>query len=274
MGLYRVGRGFEWRATKVSIKLIKFAGGVPDGCSPPAKPCTFRHVTAVGEATKPIVLVLGLQGLESVQVQAAALPPPLPKYNAVLTPVDLGFGGVIYKLTTFTRRTGRLETELWLTQGSRRQLIAVQGNADAGWVVDWAGDLDGDGKLDLLVTGGDTDNITRLMLSRARGLVSLWLLLHRGDSTAWSRLQQQRRVKFGVYVPPIARARWMGHPSGVGWWSENRQQQMRTKKQVPPLRCGMKSKWSGQRQERNTEILSEAQNDGVLVRVAGEGEVN
>jgi hypothetical protein len=42
-------------------------------------------------------------------------------------------------------------------------------------------------------------------------------------------------VGLRLYIPPVASARWMGHPNVSGWVEERQ-------KQIPPLRYGMTNK--------------------------------
>jgi hypothetical protein len=87
--------------------------------------------------------------------------------------VTLSLGETRYRLWVEAHAADRSDKKLCLSvSGSRQTLYAVdQASADEGWNLLWAGDVDGDGKLDLYVDASDHYNVSerRLYLSsRAR----------------------------------------------------------------------------------------------------------
>jgi hypothetical protein len=163
VGLYKIDEGFAWRATKVRIGWARVEG--PDGDAP-AGPWTGKHVAAPDEKTKPIILAQGLDGLDSVRVTPAVFPPTYRQGLDMMLPMQFKFAGLSYAFTRSTKAKGKSESfALVLNQGGRRQVLDTEEEPQACWQVLWAGDLDGDGKLDLLLSSGCIDSTTRLMLS-------------------------------------------------------------------------------------------------------------
>lgn len=108
---------------------------------------------AVPGETPPLVLVKGLTAGEVKPLPLDGLPPlsgdaPVPLGDATLTPVADGPG-----------------RKLVLSRGGVEQVLYQQPEGDTdGWLLRWAGDLDGDGQLDLLLTADHHYNLSTLRL--------------------------------------------------------------------------------------------------------------
>ncbi len=152
LGLYVTAEGSELRESKLTIKRVQ----------DPLSDIGTTHRTGkrvgVGEALAPVFLVKGAGYLQPGLATTVFLKPPKRHFSlAEHTDVTLKLGAETYRLfVTGNGSSGTgvplpLDAALYLSNGKTRQkLYAIEGiNNDAGWTLLWAGDLDGDGKLDL-----------------------------------------------------------------------------------------------------------------------------
>lgn len=145
LGLYAT------RLAPVTVTLTRVHDPIDDDGKPDAVK-TGVEVTVPGEA-QPLVLVKGLAAREVKPLALDGLPPlsgdaPVPLGDATLTSVPQGKG-----------------RKLVLSRGGVEQVLYQHAEGDTdGWLLRWAGDLDGDGQLDLLLTADHHSNLSTLRL--------------------------------------------------------------------------------------------------------------
>jgi len=125
----------------VPVARVRF---VPDSRDP-------NFITVDAGVIDPILLLRDLPGIEAGPVTSADIEgPDLPKAGDRLT---IDFKGRQYRVTFDAEDKCGANMRIHLSEGNRSQLLwSHRGEcSDAHWDVLWAGDLDRDGELDLLV---------------------------------------------------------------------------------------------------------------------------
>lgn len=115
----------------------------------------LRVVAPLGSRARFLV-----RGLAPRRVKSVALPEtPMPLGNG--RPVTLGEAQLI------VQSAGGRHRLLYSVNGRTQPLYTQEGGALETWALHWAGDLDGDGRLDLVLTADRSENVTtwRLWLS-------------------------------------------------------------------------------------------------------------
>jgi len=166
-GLYKTPRGFAWRATPITIRRVED----PIGDQPGAK--TGIQVGATGS---PLFLVKGLTGLigravRPAQHEEGGMPLPVGPLR-----LECPGGCGVSRLTLTGRVTSSdaaaKPSQLILESGGVSQVLYEwpEGLNDQHCELVWAGDLDGDGRLDLLMVLSGHDNVMErtLFLSSKR----------------------------------------------------------------------------------------------------------
>jgi len=137
---------------------------------------TGKHVSAIGEKDAPVIFVQGIPDLASVAVVSASYSKrkPVPSDPSVLgdldwkKPLKILFAGKTYLLTEEpSPRNPDKEFQLVLScEGIRQVIDTTNFLNDPNWSLIWAGDLDGDRRLDLLISYSDEGSArTELLLS-------------------------------------------------------------------------------------------------------------
>lgn len=150
-----------WPSRFVSVKVQRAKVRHPiDDDDKPASVKTGMELTLAGESELPLVLVKGLA--------ARAV-------SEVMKPGPLSEAGVPLKserATLETQRVGERGHRLVLRVGEKTQTLFEQADGDLdGWSLHWAGDLDGDGQPDFLISADTHYAVETLRLflsSRAR----------------------------------------------------------------------------------------------------------
>jgi hypothetical protein len=168
LGLFRDGDGYDWRETQVTMRWRQADADEHKG--------KWHGVQVKAEAPmKPLLMVQGLPELEKVIPEAAGYPAHEAQW-LTSKPLVILFGGQRYWLEMVSIGPyKKTRLELVLRAGKERQVLDRIVPTDAGgYSLEWAGDLDGDGKLDLLFTASEISENAILMLSshaKARELV-------------------------------------------------------------------------------------------------------
>jgi hypothetical protein len=156
---------WKWRSTQVRIG---WAFNPFEDKDRPGGPWSGYHVSTVGEKLPPILLVRGLPDLTSIEPKRAAY-----SRSAELTVWDKSPLTLRLSEATFTVKMVPLSAgpdiscQLLLSLSNVSQVLDAAG---CYWDIVWAGDLDGDGKLDLLVRYPDdySPRLELMLSSRAR----------------------------------------------------------------------------------------------------------
>ena len=176
--------GFAWRTGAITIRPVQ-DGVIDDVGQKTGKEVIFSGptplfllrnwdlpITAVRTAfAAPAQDSQALQG-QGVPAWAASKPAPSPIGTE---PAVLKLGGTEYRLRITRNRAERWDsqqsTDLVLERGADRQVLHVwpQGLVDEFCDLVWAGDLDGDGKLDLYLYLSDHYNVIEHTLFRSHG---------------------------------------------------------------------------------------------------------
>ena len=165
LALVRRGDHYEWKFAKVNVSPTE----APEGYSDEIQ---AWRISSDVPSKEVLFFAKGLDYLSSKKVvHLAATADPLVNGK----PVQLQFGRRRYEVLVSTGEEGGLQrSRVRLRSGNREQvLISVGGDAiDLNWSLLWAGDLDGDQKLDLYMNLATHYALTEKVLflsSRARG---------------------------------------------------------------------------------------------------------
>ncbi|HJZ96722.1 MAG TPA: hypothetical protein VKE70_09440 [Candidatus Solibacter sp.] len=161
--------GFAWRTGVVTVR--KIVDEVVDA----ANEKTGKEVRFPG--TSPVFLVRGWDlPLGSVQTSFSTSREPGAIGTAIFTdPIALKLKGIDYRLRVTYRRdddhSAKQRSDLVLERGEARQILYSwpDGLRDERCELIWAGDLDGDGGLDLYLYLSDHYNVIEHTLFRSRG---------------------------------------------------------------------------------------------------------
>ncbi|MEN9800612.1 MAG: hypothetical protein RL653_4309 [Pseudomonadota bacterium] len=144
-------RRVKVEARPVRDELVEGAGGsrVKTGRE-------LRVVAPLGSTARFLV-----RGLAPRRITAVVTLPESPTLLGNGRPVTLGGAQLIVQSAAGTHRL------LYSVNGRTQQLYTQEGGALETWALHWAGDLDGDGRLDLVLTADESANVTtwRLWLS-------------------------------------------------------------------------------------------------------------
>jgi len=158
----------------VIVTIVPVRDSLVDGDS---EPITGKRVSVAGK--DPVLLVRGIPGLQpgpvtEAQLDCAGCGQPT-EFNLHRS-FRLRLGGEVYELEAFLPHAGEPfdeYSEIRLSHRAAAQIIhrPTRVPDDPNWRVIWAGDLDGDGRLDLYVDTSDHYNMDlgRLLLSSAAG---------------------------------------------------------------------------------------------------------
>lgn len=116
-------------------------------------------VPGMTETERPVMLLRGVTPRAELKPLLATDAAPLYEFGKPLT-----LGDATFEAIKLGERSGRIE----LRVGEMKQTLFECAECDQdGWSVRWAGDLDGDGKIDLLITAGPhyAQETSRLFLS-------------------------------------------------------------------------------------------------------------
>lgn len=164
-GLYRDGDTWKWRTTQVRIGWAFDPFNQEDR---PTGPWSGYHVSVVGEKQAPVVLVRGLPDLTSIEPKRAAYSTSAQLRRDDKSTLTLRLSEAKYtvKIEPLSGGPGT-RCRLVLSSGNVRQILDTAG---CNWDIVWAGDLDGDGKLDLLVRYPDdySPELKLMLSSRAK----------------------------------------------------------------------------------------------------------
>jgi len=147
LGLFQTTGGFALLPATLKVEMVQDA--IVDE-NPEVK--TGKKVS-VNRARKPLFLLKGAGSLRGNAVRTAFAGPENNLVNG--ESVDLRLGGRSYNLKVVSNDPTRVEyvvanSRLILSTGAKSQVIfSVEVPDDGGWSLLWAGDLDGDGELDL-----------------------------------------------------------------------------------------------------------------------------
>jgi len=163
LGLFPRGEQYFWHKVVVRSKLSHDELVDDEGVD------TGRTFAAVSGTAVPLFLIRGLDRLASNEVTTLKRDTLLDNGSSV--PITLN--GVEYRIEVTNSKTKEkvigAGSKIVLVRGDTQQdLFALSGNAnEPDWRLIWAGDLDGDGKLDFYVDLSDHYNVAhkRLFLS-------------------------------------------------------------------------------------------------------------
>jgi hypothetical protein len=161
LGLFPEGQGYVWRDAVVEVKAVQ------DEDSDEPNERTGREVWVRGGA-KPVLLLRGRESFKSTQVDA--FPEVELRTLAAGDHFRLRIGKREYELNvTNPTRPGdpnMAGCSVRLTSEGVTQVLhtASEEADDPGWELMWAGDLDGDGQLDLYVQLSDHYNVLERIL--------------------------------------------------------------------------------------------------------------
>ena len=157
LGLFRDDSGYAWKATRVQVQWA------PNPLSEDGKSRWTSKVIRVADQGQPIFLLKGMPELEKVSIHAAQYVQRKPS-DASPSELKIQFNSSFYEVRMLAESEKEKKAELVLISGSRRQVIDRLDPNGKDWQVVWAGDLDGDGKLDLLLYAEDDDVSSHLKL--------------------------------------------------------------------------------------------------------------
>jgi hypothetical protein len=157
LGLYVTGRGSVLSDSVLKVMTVR--DDLVDDSDPGAK--TGKRVS-VDRQPAPILLVKGARSLRPGAVNSVFVGRLALGHAANL---DLTLGGATYNLsvnttdTVYTSSIDRDDAKLILSKGEESEQVIYDlggkgGSTEAYWELIWAGDLDGDNKLDLYVQVG------------------------------------------------------------------------------------------------------------------------
>lgn len=157
LGLFQDGAGYAWRSTQVHVQWA------PNLLAEDRNTRWTSKTIRVSGGERPVVLVRGLPELAKVSVHVAQF--------ARWKPSDLSPGELkvrladsLYTVKMLAPPESKGKASILLASGGRQQLIDRIDSTEKDWHVVWAGDLDGDGKLDLLVSAEDGEGRSHLNL--------------------------------------------------------------------------------------------------------------
>ncbi len=169
LGLYANEQGSQLILSKLNIEIV--VDEIVDTGIPGQK--TGRSVT-VDRREEPIFLVRNAPMLRSGNVITIyGVNPDEPVMLLDRQPMKLQLGDLVYELVMTGDEPSvqpnivpSKSPRLILRQGAIEQVVyqLTQGDEDSGWQLRWAGDIDGDGKLDLYANLPEHYNVTRRKL--------------------------------------------------------------------------------------------------------------
>lgn len=169
LGLVQTGNRFQWRPVRLKVTAVND----PIIDDPESNSQTGKQVSVSG--LSPVMLVRGLAGLPQQRLaQAAMAERPVGGLDA--SEISFEVGASRYRLSIppiIEEYHPDRASEVRLSAGTRSQVLYrwPNGRPDSAANVVWAGDLDGDGKLDLLMELSDHYNVieSTLFLSSRSG---------------------------------------------------------------------------------------------------------
>ena len=169
LGLYANEQGSQLILSKLKIEIV--VDEIVDTGIPGQK--TGKSVWADREE-EPIFLVRNAPMLQSGKaITIYGVNPDEPRVLLDRQPLKLQLGDLVYELVLMGDEPSAQPNvlplknpRLILRQGPTEQVVyqLKQGDEDAGWQLRWAGDIDGDGKLDLYANLPEHYNVTRRKL--------------------------------------------------------------------------------------------------------------
>ncbi len=161
LGLFPNEKGYAWRDAVVDVKLVR------DEAVDGSNERTGREVT-VRDGGRPVFLVRGGEDLRVASVEGFRELEQRALLNGDTIKLAIGNEQFVLRVTN-PRRHGDADmagSSLELASNGVTQVLysAPEGANEPAWEVLWAGDLDGDGKLDLYLQLGDHYNVAERIL--------------------------------------------------------------------------------------------------------------
>jgi hypothetical protein len=153
MGLYNDRQGFQWKFTECRLKWA------PDPHTENDHSKWSAKELVVLDHSQPVLLVQGLDGLVTVRPQKAEYTDKSSPEGVQITEkgLPIRFGQSNYVLQNVPAQKSTDKITLILSPRGQSQIIdaTLRPTFDYGWSLLWAGDLDGDGRLDLIIQYAD-----------------------------------------------------------------------------------------------------------------------
>jgi hypothetical protein len=153
IGLYNDRQGFQWKFTECSLQWA------PDPYTEDNHSKWSAKKLVVLDHSQPVLLVQGLDGLVTVRPQKAEYTDKSSPEGVQITEkgLPIRFGQANFVLQSVPAKKSTDKSTLILSSRGQSQIIdaTLPPTFDYGWSLLWAGDLDGDGRLDLIIHYAD-----------------------------------------------------------------------------------------------------------------------